>query len=239
MTDAIRRIILPHDVGPEGNVTVWDHGPSRPAENIARDSAEYKAREVEARKWFEQYGRVPQPILMHVQDAAQALVADPRYAMEPDGIDDAEVDAEVKSIQAQRAEAAKVAADRAIAAQLVIDRKAAIATVMTARAAKAAEDAKAPAPARRPILHPPGSPTSQQLSPLDIELERRAAYHRDHPDEIGEDELGRRAAWDRDNRTPYTPELPNLPRLNGESDEDYSRRNEENKARMLRDAAHE
>src|ERR1019366_7181301 len=134
----IRRTIAPHDINAARNVVVWDHGPSDEMPEPApwpSDSDAFKAeaarRKAARVEWERVNGDVAVPIVMQQQDAAQALGADARYALEPmAGLGD-EVDAEIKNVQDQRAEADKVAKERADAAQLVIDRKAAIATVMS------------------------------------------------------------------------------------------------------------
>lgn len=138
-----RRTIVSSDMDERGNVVVWDHGPSKVSKKVPGETDEqYKARTdaaaADAKLWNETH-IAPDPLTMHASDAAHAIGADERYAMEPADLDESAVEAEIKKIQDERA---KVAA----AAQLAADRKVAIARVMAAKRAKAkAEKAKADA----------------------------------------------------------------------------------------------
>lgn len=146
----VRTNIVPSDLDAHDNVVLWDHGPQEPRAD--RDSAEYKAATADAEVWHKQHGGIPVPLRMHVADARHALGVEPmRYALEPREFDDAAVDAKVKEIQDQRAEAAKVAAERAEAAQLAADRKAAIAAVRAERAAAFEAEKSAPPEDRRRV----------------------------------------------------------------------------------------
>jgi hypothetical protein len=127
------------DIDTQGNVVVWDHGPSRP--DAPPDSDEFKAAAADAKAWHARHGEGPAPLTMHIHDAAHAIAVEPeRYAIEPREVDDAEVDAEVAAIQEQRESAKKAAEEYVAAVQLQADRRAAIATVMARRAADRAAD---------------------------------------------------------------------------------------------------
>jgi len=138
-----RRTIVGTDIDPQGNVTVWDHGPgaSKPLVQAPGETDDsFKARSETAKKEAEAWAKAhpaPVSLVMHSGEAAHALSADDRFGMEPADLDEAEVEAEVKKIQDARAAVAA-------AGQNAIDRKTAIATVMAARHAKAnAEKEKA------------------------------------------------------------------------------------------------
>lgn len=148
------RGITNSDIDPQGNVTLWDHGPSEPGPLVERDSDEYKRLEAEAKAWHAKHGDdAALPIVMAHGDAVHAMQADPaRYSIEPD-VDESEVEAEIEKIQEQRAETEKVAADRADAGQMVVDRKAAVAVVQAKRRAAHLE-AQAPKPRTEPQFEP-------------------------------------------------------------------------------------
>jgi len=123
----LRRTLTAADHDAQGNVVVWDHGPSEPA-NVDKDSTVWRAHEASRQAWVDRHGPHPVPMQMSAGDAGQALQADRRYALEPD-LDNGEVEEEMGKIKTQREEAAKVAAERADAVQIAADRKAAIAIV--------------------------------------------------------------------------------------------------------------
>lgn len=131
-----RRAVIASDLDANGNVIVWDHGPGtgkalkkKPGETDEALKVRSDAAEADAKLWHETH-IAPDPLTMHSSDAAHAIAADERYAMEPQDLDESAVDAEVKKIQEDRAKAAA-------AIQLAADRKIAIARVMAAKRATA------------------------------------------------------------------------------------------------------
>lgn len=150
-----RTAVEASDIDAQDQVVVWDHGPPEPPDHNGEDWKKWR------REW-----ELPVPVTMHVADAKHQLMSDPeRYGLEPFGLDAGPVAEEVRSIQAQRAEAKKRTEEHAAAIQLAADRKVAIATVM-ARMATAREAAKLqPAPVRRPLagtVKPPFTETEAQ-----------------------------------------------------------------------------
>lgn len=147
-----RTSILPSDIDTQGNVTLWDHGPQEP-KKFPKDTEEQakvrrEAAEREAKAWHDEHGDMAQPLVMHSSDAGQAMAIEPgRYALEPDDIDEGEVEKRVKEIQDKRAAAL-------LFAQTVIDRKVVIAQIMSERQAKVLADETEPeetvAPAPQP-----------------------------------------------------------------------------------------
>lgn len=143
-----RRGITSADVDRHGNVVVWDHGPTEPGPDVERDSDEHKRIVEEAKVWHHKHGDGPVPITMAHADARHAMEVEPvRYAMEPDRVSEAEVEAEIENIRKQRVEAEKVAAERAEAVQLAADRKTAIGVVIARRRA----EQLAPKPVEPPV----------------------------------------------------------------------------------------
>jgi hypothetical protein len=148
------RTITLGDIDANGNVVIWDHGP--PADAPAR--AEWRSSNGDS--------DLPASILMHATTAAEAMQNDPaRYALEPRGVSEAEVDAVVATIQKEREAAKKRAADAAAAAQLRIDLAQAHRNVAARRRAAAmAKPKAAPAepqaatPAPGLVLFPDAAP---------------------------------------------------------------------------------
>lgn len=157
------RGITKNDIDAQGNVVLWDHGPSEPGPLVEKDSDEYKRLEAEAKAWDAKNGEGAIPITMTPGDATHAMLADPeRYSLDPD-VNEADVEAEIKKIQEQRAKDKKAAEDREAAVQLAADRKTAIATVRAARLAALAE-AKTPKPKAAPApVKTPTPPTHPVL----------------------------------------------------------------------------
>lgn len=154
-----RRGIVKSDVDPQGNVVLWDHGPTEPGPDVERDGEEYKRREVEAKVWHRKNGGGPIPVIMDQSNAAHAMSADPeRYSLEPADVSESDIEAEIAKIQEQRDADKKVAEERAAALQLASDRKAAIAIVQGRRAAELAA-------ARAPNLAPPEPPDTSAAPP--------------------------------------------------------------------------
>lgn len=154
-----RHEILPSDIDAHGNVVVWDHGPAEV--DYPDAAAQYKA---EDDAWHLANGPGPVAITMDKGNAAHSLSVEPeRYALEPLNLDDGAINAKVKDIQDQRAQAKKVAEDREAALQLNVDRKAAVSAVMADRAVAAANEPK-------PKVHaplgqkPPAPLTSARLT---------------------------------------------------------------------------
>jgi hypothetical protein len=139
------RGITKNDIDAQGNVVLWDLGPSEPGPLVEKDSDEYKRLEAEAKAWDARNGEGSVPITMNQSDATHAMLADPeRYSLDPD-VNEADVEAEIEKIQDQRAKDKKTAEDREAAVQLAADRKIAVATVQAKRRSELAE-AKAPKP---------------------------------------------------------------------------------------------
>jgi hypothetical protein len=131
-----RTAILPSDIDSQGNVVLWDHGPTPPTRKFPNDTEEQaQARaaryEDQVRAWRAENGDMAVRVVMSSGDAGHAMTVEPgRYALEPDDIDEAEVEKRVKAMKDKR-EAARDFA------QSVIDRKTAIAEIMSERAAAA------------------------------------------------------------------------------------------------------
>lgn len=158
MTDKpqARQNILPTDVDAQGGVTLWDHGPQE-LKPVLTDTSERTAALKEANdrtiaQWKQKYGGIPQPVRMHQGDAAHSMMIEPgRYSMEPDGIDEGEVEKLVAEMKAKREAAVN-------APQNALDRKAAISAIMSDRrsaASAAAVGATATEAAPEPFPGPP------------------------------------------------------------------------------------
>lgn len=161
----VRTNILPSDIDSAGNVTLWDHGPQEPKKFPGDTEEEAKARvdayEADAKAWHERHGDVTQPIVMYSSDAGHAMTVEPgRYALEPDDIDEGEVEKRVEAMRQKRKDAAEFA-------QTVIDRKVAIAEIMSERKLAATaeevereerppvpEPHREPKPLGKPLLQP-------------------------------------------------------------------------------------
>lgn len=131
--DRIVRGITSADVDPQGNVTLWDHGPTEPGPLVEKDSDEYKRLEAEAKAWHQANGDNAVPIVMGQGDANHAMAVEPyRYSLDPD-VPEGEIAAEMKAIAAQRAKDKEVADKRAADAQAMADRKQAIGIVLAKR----------------------------------------------------------------------------------------------------------
>lgn len=154
--DRATRGISRSDIDAQGNVVLWDHGPSAPGPLVEADSDEYKRLEAEAKAWHAKYGDSAMPVTMNSGDARHALEVEPqRYSLDPD-VNEADVDAEIAKIVEQREKEKQAADERAAAVQLAADRKQAIANLQTARRAAEAE-AKLPKP-RVTQYHPEPEP---------------------------------------------------------------------------------
>lgn len=141
--DRTFRGITSADVNPQGNVTLWDHGPTEPGPDIAPDSDEYKRLEAEAKAWHQANGNNAVPIVMGQGDATHAMAVEPyRYSLDPD-VPEGEIEAEMAAIAEQRAKDKEVADKRAADAQAMADRKVAIGVVLAKHRAAEAE-ARAP-----------------------------------------------------------------------------------------------
>jgi hypothetical protein len=130
-----RTAILPSDIDAQGNVTLWDHGPSEPKKAPSDNEEQAKARadrhEAIVKAWKDEHGDMAVPTVMSSGDAGHAMTVEPgRYALEPDDIDEAEVEKRVKAMKDKRDAARDFA-------QSVIDRKLAITEIMSDRAAAA------------------------------------------------------------------------------------------------------
>jgi hypothetical protein len=150
--------ILPSDIDPAGNVTLWDHGP-RDLKEIPHETDESKANRArqhaaEAQAWHEKNGDGPVAVVMYSSDAGHALMIDPdRYAIEPDVLDEGEIKKRMDEMKAKRLAAANYEQD-------VIDRRVAIAAIISdkAQAKSIAETKTEPASAPRPMFAPTPKP---------------------------------------------------------------------------------
>lgn len=144
--DRAVRGIVRSDIDAQGNVVLWDHGPTEPGPEVERDGDEFKRLEAEDKAWHLKNGDGPIAVTMAQSDAVHAMSVEPyRYSLDPADVSDSDVEDEIKKIQDQRLEAEKVTQDRADAVQYAIDRRTAVATVMANRRAADLE-AKAPKP---------------------------------------------------------------------------------------------
>jgi hypothetical protein len=176
--------ILPSDIDPAGNVTLWDHGPA-PFEPVPHETDEVKAaREqkhaAEVAAWHDANGDGPVGIAMHSSDAAHALMIDPdRYALEPDDLDESEIQARMDEMREKRELAARSPQD-------AIDRRVAIAAIISDRVnAKSVAELDKPGPehtgATGPAWYPESPPattdaaTAARLAAEQKERERIAA----------------------------------------------------------------
>lgn len=97
----MRKAILPSDMDPSGNVTLYDHESG-----------------------------VPVPVVLHSSDAGHAMMIEPdRYSMEPFEIDEGEVEKRMAEIRAKREAAARAPQDvidrKTAIASIISDRRAA------------------------------------------------------------------------------------------------------------------
>jgi hypothetical protein len=158
-----RTSILPSDIDPAGNVTLWDHGPVdfKPA---VHESAELQAErkrvhEADAASWHDVNGDGPIAVVLHSSDASHALMIDPdRYALEPDVLDEGEIKKRMDEMKAKRLASANYEQD-------AIDRRIAIAAIISDKAqAKAIQTSEAgPAPAAKGFTTGPAGKTYQQI----------------------------------------------------------------------------
>lgn len=177
-----RTAILPSDIDAQGNVTLWDHGPQEPKKIPADTEEQAKARAdrhaAEAKAWHDEHGDAASPLTMSSGDAGHAMTVEPgRYALEPDDIDEGEVEKRVKAMKDKRDAARDFA-------QSVIDRKIAIAEIMSERSA-ATTAAKTEAEAKTEVLpaDEPWTPGKTLRSPDDRPLQvGDIVQHDDGPD---------------------------------------------------------
>jgi hypothetical protein len=126
MAETERTTITLADIDANNNVVVWDHGPRRddpgyPEWRSSNDDSD-----------------LPRSILMHSITAAHALAVDPaRYALDPRGVSEAELNAEIAVLVQGRKDAAKRAADIVAARQRSADYLVASQTVAARRKAAA------------------------------------------------------------------------------------------------------
>lgn len=143
-----RTAILPSDIDAQGNVVLWDHGPAEPRPVPGDTEEQVKARrerhDALVKAWKDEHGDMAAPTVMSSGDAGHAMTVEPgRYALEPDGIDEGEIEKRIKAIRDKREAAREFA-------QTVIDRKTVIAEIMSERTAKLAADKLAAEPAPEP-----------------------------------------------------------------------------------------
>lgn len=152
------RGIVNSDIDAQGNVVLWDHGPSEPGLLVEKDSDEYKRLEAEAKAWNVKHGEGALPITMAQGDARHAMDVEPtRYSLDPD-VNEADVETEIQKIQEQRAKDKEAAEKRQAAIELAADRKTAVAIVQ-GRRREAAVAAKAPQPKAAPAQAKPEAKT--------------------------------------------------------------------------------
>lgn len=144
----------------------------------------------------------PVPLRMHASQAGQALQADPERYAMEPAIDDGEVEAEIEKLDEQRHVLAKQADERREAEWRTSARKAAIEIVLARHAAEKREEEAKHVPGPRTAPTVHFAPSGTSEHPIDHIAKLKIARE------------------------------PDLPRFEGESDEDYARRNEANKVRM-------
>lgn len=121
----MRKNILPSDMDPSGNVTLYDHESGAPV-----------------------------PIVLHSSDASHAMMIEPdRYSMEPFEIDEGEVEKRMAEIRAKREAAARAPQDvvdrKAAIASIINDR------LSAESQAEAEEEPPAKPPSYRPEDYKP------------------------------------------------------------------------------------
>ena len=165
MTDKIqaRQNILPSDVDSQCCVTLWDHGPQElkpvPTDTPARTEALKESQERLVAQWEKEHGGVPVQLRMHQADAAHAMSVEPgRYGMEPDGVDEGEVEKRIEEIKAKREAAAN-------SPQAALDRKAAIEAIMSDRRSAASAAAVESTPETSPVPASTAAPVQEVAPP--------------------------------------------------------------------------
>lgn len=159
MTEKSKRTgILPSDIDPAGNVTLWDHGPGAfaPADHESEELKAARAQKhaAEVAAWHDANGDGPVAVVLYSSDAGHALMTDPdRYSLEPDVLDEGEIKKRMDEMKAKRLAALNAPQD-------AIDRREAIAAIISekAHAKSIAQEKPAAQQATKPFSATPAKP---------------------------------------------------------------------------------